>query len=94
MTNQKTSKALVLPALIVTLFFTASFMFFAVMTREPSRELLVGSEFQLEGFQKAKIVGISNGRAIVVLTNNVGHNSYEEMSLNTVEMLKSRPKKK
>jgi len=94
MTNQKTSKAVVVPALMMTLFFTALFMFFAVMTRESGPELLVGSEFQLEGFQKAKIVGISNGRAIVVLTNNVGHNSYEEMSFYTVEMLKSLPKKK
>jgi rhamnogalacturonyl hydrolase YesR len=55
---------------------------------------LIDTEFKIEGFQRAKIIGISNGRAIVILTNNAGHNSYEEMSLNTVEMLKSLSEEK
>jgi hypothetical protein len=74
---------------LATIFFAGVAL--VVFGRAASDRPVIGSEFHVEGFQKAKIIGISNGRAIVVLTNNVGQNSYEELSLNTVEMLKSLP---
>lgn len=94
MLNQKSTQGLLIPALFTAVLITGAFAFVGRMADGNGTDSLVGSEFQIEGFQKAKIIGISNSRAIVVLTNNVGHNSFEEMSFNTVEMLKSLPQGK
>lgn len=86
--QKSTPGPLMIPAMFMTVLILLAFVFVGFMAGVNDVSL-VGSEFQIEGFQKAKIIGVSNGRAIVVLTNNAGHNSYEEISLNTVEMLKS-----
>lgn len=94
MQNQKSTRGpLMIPAMFTTVLILLAFVFVGLMA-DGNDVALVGGEFQIEGFQKAKIIGVSNGRAIVVLTNNAGHNSYAEISLNTVEMFKSLSKGK
>lgn len=82
----------VLPSAVTAILIGIAFSFVGCMTDAVRSQPAIGDEFAIEGFQKAKIIGFSNSRAMVVLTNNAGHNSFHEMSFNTIQMFKEMEK--
>jgi hypothetical protein len=76
--------------LILLSIFCISVLIVSGITVDPSKTPHKGTVLHVDGFKESKVIGYSNGRYLVVLSDAAGHSKIEQWSLETVQQFMTK----